>query len=101
MADLLSFHKGSTLRRHFANTRPPVCRCRACEGRALDTFLGRQDRVAAHRHTLCTWSAWIPDLLAQPTLDDRATWWRNRCAGAVAHAEILNAQIQQPHVKGQ
>lgn len=96
--ELMSFHRGSTLYDRFGNTRPPVCTCRACgpEGRALTTFLDTPDKVPAYRHTLCTWAPWITDLLAQPTLSDRAVWWRNRCRGAVTHAEIVNAQIEQP-----
>lgn len=94
--DLQSFHKGSTLAERFANARPPVCACCACDGRAIDTFVALEDQLPAHQHTMCTWASWIPDLLAQPTLGDRAAWWRNRCAAAVAHAEILSAQIKQP-----
>jgi hypothetical protein len=96
--ELMSFHRGSTLQDRFGNTRPPVCTCRACgpEGRALNTFLHNSDSVAAHQHTLCTWAPWITDLLAQPTLRDRAVWWRNRCIGAIMHADAFNTQIKQP-----
>lgn len=94
--DLMSFHKGSTLYKKFANTRAPVCACAACRGRALDTFLAREHTVAAHQHSLCTWATWIPDLRAQRTLGDRATWWRNRCRDALANAEIVNVRINQP-----
>lgn len=95
--ELMSFHKGSTLYSKFADTRPPpACACQACQGRALDTFLAREDTVPAHQHSMCTWASWIDDLLTQPTLADRATWWRNRCVGAVAQAEIVNTQINQP-----
>jgi hypothetical protein len=94
--DLMSFHKGSTLHDRFANTRPPVCTCRACGSRALDTFLTRKDEIPAHQHSMCTWASWIADLLTQPTLADRAIWWRNRCAGAVTYADIVNTQLNQP-----
>jgi hypothetical protein len=94
--ELMSFHKGSTLHDRFANTRPPICACEACQRRAVDTFLAEEDTIAAHQHSMCTWASWISDLLSQPTLTDRATWWRNRCAGAVAHAESVNTQINQP-----
>lgn len=95
--ELMSFHKGSKLQEKFANTRrPPTCDCAACQGRALDTFLAVEDRVAAHQHNMCTWTAWISDLITQSTLGDRATWWRNRCADAVAQAELVNSLINQP-----
>lgn len=94
--ELMSFHKGSTLHDRFADAKPPVCACEACQGRALNTFLAKDDTVPAHQHSMCTWASWIGALLAQPTLADRATWWRNRCAAAVTHAEIVNIQINQP-----
>lgn len=96
VGDLMSFHKGSTLFERFANVRPPTCGCRACGSRALDTFRVKADQIPAHAHTLCTWSSWIADLRAQPSLSDRALWWRKRCAAAVAYADVLNIQTQQP-----
>jgi hypothetical protein len=94
--DVMAFFKGSTLAQRFANARPPACSCSACQGRRLDTFLGRADAEAAHSHGVCTWIEWITDMLAQPTLADRAQWWRNRCAAAVAHHDNVNAQLDQP-----
>ena len=95
--ELMTFYKGSTLQDRFANVRrAPTCDCAACQGRPLDTFLSRQDQVAAHQHNMCTWAAWITELMAQPTLADRASWWRNRCVDAVARAELINSEINQP-----
>jgi hypothetical protein len=95
--ELMSFHKGSTLQEKFANTRrPPTCDCPACQGRALDTFLAVEDALATHQHNMCTWAAWITDLITQRTLADRATWWRNRCIDAAAQAGLVNIQINQP-----
>jgi hypothetical protein len=94
--ELMSFHKGSTVQDRFADTRAPVCRCPACRGRALDTFLAGDDTVPAHQHSMCTWGAWIDELHTQRTLADRATWWRNRCANAVTYADVVNTQINQP-----
>lgn len=94
--DVMAFFKGSTLATRFANARPPACSCLACQGRRLDTFLSRTDSEAAHAHGICTWIEWITDMLAQPTLADRAQWWRNRCAAAVAHYDNVNAQLDQP-----
>jgi hypothetical protein len=94
--ELMSFHKGTTLAQRFANTRPPVCDCVTCHGQALDRFLSRGDRFDAHRHSVHTWASWTKDMHGQSTLADRATWWRNRCHGAVTYTEIINAQISQP-----
>jgi hypothetical protein len=94
--ELMTFYKGSTLHTKFADTRAPTCACAACQGRGINTFLGKDDAVLAHQHNMCTWASWIDALLAQPTLAHRASWWRNRCAGAVHHATIINTQINQP-----
>lgn len=94
--ELMTFHKGSTLHDRFANDRAPICYCRPCQGRALDTFLDKEDAIPAHQHSLCTWAAWIPDLRDQHNLADRATWWRNRCAAAIESADVINGRINQP-----
>jgi hypothetical protein len=93
--DLMSWHKGSTIAERYGRIPAPVCPCRPCSGRRLNTFLRRDDQTAAHQHSMCTWASWIPDLLAQPTLRDQATWWRTRCASAVAHTDVVNTQIKQ------
>jgi hypothetical protein len=94
--ELMSFHKGSTLAHRFANARPPVCTCTSCGRRPLDTFLSRDDSVAAHRHGMYTWASWVNDMRAQPTIAHRAVWWKNRCHAAAGHAEIVSARINQP-----
>lgn len=94
--DLMSFYKGSTLYEKYADSRAPVCDCAVCDGRALNTFVAREDKVAAHGHSLCAWAGWIPDLRTNRTMADRAAWWRNRCVDAVANAEIVNIRINQP-----
>lgn len=93
---LMSFHKGTTIAKRFADSSPPLCGCPACGGRALDTFLSADDTIDAHRHSMYAWAAWTEDLRSQPTLADRATWWRNRCRAAVTHTETVNSHIKQP-----
>ena len=92
--DLMAFFRGSTIAKRFANARAPECSI--CDGRPLDTFLGQKDSSAAHAHGVHTWSEWITDMIDQPTLADRATWWRNRSSGALAEYEVVNARIDQP-----
>jgi hypothetical protein len=93
--ELMAFFRGSKLAKRFANTRPPMCSCAVCDGRRLDTFLGKRDTAAAHAHGVRVWSGWVADMLEQPTLADRAAWWRNRCAAAEASHQIVSAQIGQ------
>jgi hypothetical protein len=94
--DLMSFFKGSTLQEKFADSQAPICDCASCDGRELDTFLTKDDSVPAHRHGMCTWAAWISGLRACRTISERATWWRTKCVDAVANAEIVSTQINQP-----
>jgi hypothetical protein len=94
--DLMAYVRGSKLAQRFADARPPGCSCSACGGRNLDTFLGRRDSAAAHAHGVCIWSEWISDMLGQPTLADRATWWHNRCRSAVDFYDVVNTQLDQP-----
>jgi hypothetical protein len=94
-SDLMAFFRGSKLAKRFANARPPMCSCSACDGRRLDTFVGRRDAAAAHAHGVRVWGEWLADMLEQPTLADRAAWWRNRCAAAEASHQIVSAQIGQ------
>ncbi|MEV6427226.1 hypothetical protein [Nocardia sp. NPDC051463] len=93
---LMSFHKGSTLAQRFANTPAPVCHCLSCQGQPIDRFLSRDDRFDAHRHSINAWASWANDLHKQPTLANRATWWKNRSRAAVAYAETVNVRINQP-----
>lgn len=92
--DLMAFFRGRTLATRFANI--PAPRCQACGDRALDTFLAKKDSLAAHAHGVHSWSEWIADMTDQPTLADRAIWWRNRCGGALAEYGVVNARVDQP-----
>lgn len=92
--DLMAFFRGRTLATRFANV--PAPRCSACDDRALDTFLGKRDSLAAHAHGVHSWSEWIADMTDQLTLADRAIWWRNRCSGALAEYDVVNARLDQP-----
>ena len=64
----------------------------------MDTFLGKKDSKAAHAHGIHTWSEWISGLIGQPTLADRAKWWRNRCDAALAEYDAVNDRLDQPDV---
>lgn len=95
VAELMSFYKGSVLAERFANTEPPTCSCDSCNGRALDTFLSRDDSAAAHAHGVHVWNPWISEMHQQRTLGERAEWWQQRSIEAVAYCDILNARIEQ------
>jgi hypothetical protein len=94
--DVMTFYKGSSIKKWFADSQPPTCSCAACDGRALDRFLSRDDSDDAHFHNLFTWASWVSELQAQPTIKDRALLWRRLCATAVKKAHVINTQIRQP-----
>lgn len=95
LPEVMSFYKGSVLAERFANTEPPTCSCPSCNGRALDTFLSRDDSAAAHAHGVHTWNPWIAEMRRQRTLAERAEWWQQRSVDAAAYCDILNARIEQ------
>lgn len=97
LSDLMTFHKGSLLADRFANAQQPItCACSACNGRGLDTFLAKSDTFAAHAHGVQIWNSWLTDLLSQRVLFERAEWWQRKCASAIDHCDVINAQIEQP-----
>jgi hypothetical protein len=96
--DLLRFALADSLARKYANTPPPRCPCRVCEGTFLDRFNHRdgETRALAHAHNAATWSGWLPDLFGHQHPGDRQLWWKNRCTAAVDAHEAENARIKQP-----
>ena len=91
--DLIHYFKGTTLAKRYANAPAPACPCAVCNGRRIDTFLGRGDSTAAHLHNIRLWMEWLPDLLGNETIADRAQWWQGRCEAAVTNHDIYNAQL--------
>jgi len=93
--DLMTFFKGTTLAKRFANHPAPTCNCPACGGRALDSFHGTDDSADAHAHGIYTWNLWVALIQEQPTLAARASWWQRRAAEAITHCDELNSQLGQ------
>lgn len=94
--ELASFFKGSKVNELFG-ARPslaPRCDCAACGGRRLTRFLRREHQAEAIGHAVAVWTRWAEDLLDAPTIRDRAQYWQNLCAGAVAHHAVFLAQLQ-------
>jgi hypothetical protein len=91
--DLIHFFKGTTIAKRYANAAAPACMCAVCRGRRIDTFLGREDSTAAHLHNVRVWMEWLPDLLSNEVIGDRAQWWQGRCEAAVTNHDIYNAQL--------
>jgi hypothetical protein len=93
--DLIHFFRGSTLAKRFANAKAPACRCGACHGRRIDTFVGDRDRHAAYCHNIRSWMDWLPDLTSHADRAGRISWWRGMCKAAVDNHYIYNQQLGQ------
>lgn len=94
--ELVSFFKGSKINELFG-ARPslaPRCDCAACGGQRLTRFLRREHQNQAIGHAVAVWTRWAADLLDAPTIRDRAQYWQNLCAGAIAHHAVFLAQLQ-------
>ncbi|GAA2696086.1 MULTISPECIES: hypothetical protein [Actinosynnema] len=94
--ELMGFFKGALLATKFANLVPAqTCDCGTCDGRELTRFLGRAESAEAHAHGIRVWSEWVEEMLSLPTLADRARWWKEKCARAVGHHDVVNTMIEQ------
>jgi hypothetical protein len=95
--ELASWFKGSKINELFGArpTLAPRCDCAACGGQRLTRFLRREQQNEAIGHAVAVWSRWTADLLDAPTMRDRAQYWQNLCAGAVAHHAIFLAQLRR------
>jgi len=94
--ELASWFKGSKIAKLFG-ARPhaaPRCYCPVCQGQRLTRFLKREDQDDAIAHGVEVWSGWAADLLDQPTVRDRAVYWRNLCCGAVATHAVFRMQLK-------
>lgn len=94
--ELASWFKGSKINELYG-ARPsqaPRCDCGVCGGQRLTRFLRREHQDEAIGHAVATWSRWASDLLGQPTIRDRAQYWRNLCRGAVTGHAVILAQLQ-------
>lgn len=93
--ELASWWRGSKIAKLYGAREgmAPRCWCVVCGGKRLTRFLAQNDQNEALAHAIAVWSGWAADLLAARTMDGRAEYWRNLCAGAVFHHEILATQL--------
>lgn len=94
--ELASWFKGTRVAELFG-ARPsiaPRCFCAVCCGQKLDRFLKKEGQGEAIAHGVVVWSGWARDLLAQPTMHERAEYWKGLCTGAVYHHAVLGEQLQ-------
>ena len=97
--ELASWFKGSKINELFG-ARPslaPWCDCAAYgkEKHRLTRFLRREHQDEAIGHAIATWSGWAADLLSAATVGERALYWRNLCAGAVRHHDVVLEQLKR------
>jgi hypothetical protein len=96
--DLVAYVRGSTLANLFGDTPGPLCRCRQCEQRHLAGFLGRGDWHDAALHGVAVWTEWLPELLRQPSLSSRQSYWSELCRRGIEEHAVYNRMATDPTV---
>jgi hypothetical protein len=94
--DLVCWLRGSKIAKLFG-ARPnlvPCCDCQVCSGQRLNRFLRREHQHEAIAHGVAVWSRWAADLLAAPTMRERAQYWRNLCNGSLQAHTMFLQQLQ-------
>ena len=72
----------------------PRCRLPGMRRPAAGPFPEARGPGRRHRPRVAVWSEWAADLLDQPTVRDRAVYWRNLCCGAVATHAVFRRQLK-------
>lgn len=95
LPELMDFFLGETLAKRFAAGLAPVCRCAACDGLVLDTFVSNHWQVSAAAHNAAVLMEWLRSMDAvEPA--GRPGWWQQRCRRAVDRYPVLNAELDHP-----
>ncbi|CAM5624985.1 hypothetical protein SALBM311S_02311 [Streptomyces alboniger] len=95
LPELMDFFLGETLAKRFAAGLAPVCRCAACDGLVLDTFVSNHWQVPAAAHNAAVLMEWLRTMDAvEPA--GRPAWWQQRCQRAVDRYPVLNAELDHP-----
>ncbi|MFJ8275514.1 hypothetical protein ACIQ8G_35450 [Streptomyces sp. NPDC094154] len=95
LPELMDFFLGETLAKRFAAGLAPVCRCAACDGLVLDTFIDNHWQVPAAAHNAAVLMEWLRTMDAvEPA--GRPAWWQQRCRRAVDRYPVLNAELDHP-----
>jgi hypothetical protein len=96
--ELMCWWKGTNIAKlcGAAPSRAPRCPCEICGDQPLDRFKYEEDQPEAIAHSIAVWSGVAAGLLNQPTVRDRAVYWRNICKGAVNEHEMLAKRVRRP-----
>ena len=92
---LASWKRGSTIAREHGRMPAPSCACARCGGRRINRFLSREDSDDARAHGVLIWQAWTETIVGQPTVADRALYWRNFCRAKLDEHALLSAQLRR------
>ncbi|MBM7772352.1 hypothetical protein JOD54_002556 [Actinokineospora baliensis] len=93
--ELACWWRGSKIATLYG-ARPNIaarCPCAVCGQRRLTRFTGQAHQNEALAHAVAVWSGWADDMLAATSMNGRAQYWRNVCAGAVHHHEMIATQL--------
>lgn len=94
--EFMSWWKGSKIAKLFGakENLAPRCPCGVCASRKLTRFQRRDQQHEAIAHAVEVWSGYAQDMLAAPTLRQRAEYWRNVCRNARNNHEMFAAQLK-------
>lgn len=95
MPELMCFNGAEALFNRYANVDPATCGCDVCDGKGLNRFFSTDGEVQrdADDHNVLTWSSWVAEMAGYRPGVERKTWWRDKCAAAVARYLLENNRI--------
>lgn len=92
---LASWKRGSTIAREHGRMPAPDCMCVRCDGRRISRFLSREDSDDARAHGILIWQEWTEAIVTQPTVANRASYWRNFCRAKIDEHALLSVQLRR------
>jgi hypothetical protein len=92
---LASWWRGSKIAREHGRMPAPGCDCVPCDNRRISRFLSKDDSDDARAHGVIIWQRWARLILEQPTLADRAVFWKNFCRTSIDDHGLLSAQLRR------
>jgi hypothetical protein len=93
--ELLCWWRGRKLADLYGN-RPRaarICLCAVCQRRRPTRLVRRRHQQEAIGHAVAVWSSYVADMLAQPTMRGRATYWHNLCVGSVREHDFISQHL--------
>jgi hypothetical protein len=92
---LASWWRGSKIAREHGRMPAPSCDCIPCDKRRISRFLSKDDSDDARAHGAIIWQRWARLIVEQPTVADRAAFWKRFCQTRVDEHGLLSVQLRR------